>query len=736
MSDSRPASDVYSWAKAETKPSYSYSEISGTPSSLPASDVSSWAKANSKPSYNLDEVTDGTSRKIPTKVSELTNDSGYLTSHQSLSGYATESWVGQQGYLTSHQSLSGYATESWVSSKFNDVLGIDASGVSDLVSILSDNDTATGILNVIASKANASSIPTKVSDLTNDTGFITSYTNTVTSINGKTGEIAATDIATILTAAGYALTDTNTWPTALSQLSNDVGYITGITSSMVTTALGYTPATTDTNTWRPITNTYTGSDEGTSLSQYGANALYNALVNGYASNAGDADTLDGYHYNGLPYLPIGNLTSISGDIVGWGTLTSNNGYTGAYQANTSDGGSLSLAYKSGQVSMQVDGWFYQNEGQYRVLDTSDTGGYSIITSNNIGSQSVNYANSAGSVAWSNVSSRPTALSSFTNDSGYITSSGSCNYATSASAASSATVASYANQLQAFTEDNFTGGEHFVKAIRSSDGWSTRLWMCYNGGAAQANAVQVSYADSAGYASSAGNADTTDNLHVHSGRNNEGDKIVRTDSNGYIQAGYINSSSGDEGNNSSPARVWGTNGSDSYLRTYLTSALSVGYATSAGSAPASDVYSWAKASTKPSYSYSEISGTPSSLPASDVYSWAKASSKPSYAYSEIGYSAYTATTSGALTLDGSTYPLCCITLNGNISSVAFSSYPPAGHSCHIIFNNSGSSDYTVAIAHGTLKCPEGQDVPLTVKAGGYAEIDVLHVENVAYFVRGV
>ena len=31
-----------------------------------------------------------------------------------------------------------------------------------------------------------------------------------------------------------------------------------------------------------------------------------------------------------------------------------------------------------------------------------------------------------------------------------------------------------------------------------------------------------------------------------------------------------------------------------------------------SLPASDVYSWAKQSTKPSYSYSEISGTPSSL----------------------------------------------------------------------------------------------------------------------------
>jgi hypothetical protein len=51
-------------------------------------------------------------------------------------------------------SLSGYATENWVSDKLNDVLGIDADGVQDLVTILSDNDHETGILNAIANKVN------------------------------------------------------------------------------------------------------------------------------------------------------------------------------------------------------------------------------------------------------------------------------------------------------------------------------------------------------------------------------------------------------------------------------------------------------------------------------------------------------------------------------------------------------------------------------------------------------
>jgi len=81
----------------------------------------------------------------------------------------------------------------------------------------------------------------------------------------------------------------------------------------------------------------------------------------------------------------------------------------------------------------------------------------------------------------------------------------------------------------------------------------------------------------------GNATTAGGYAVETGRNNNASKIVTTDANGYIQCGYINSSNGNENNNSNADRVWGTNGSDNYLRTYRTSALSVSYAASAGSA---------------------------------------------------------------------------------------------------------------------------------------------------------
>ena len=113
------------------------------------------------------------------------------------------------------------------------------------------------------------------------------------------------------------------------------------------------------------------------------------------------------------------------------------------------------------------------------------------------------ASTKPSYSWSEIGSRPTKLSAFTNDSGYITSSGSCSYATNA-----------------------------------------------------------------------GNSDTCDGLHIHYGRNNGANHIVRTDEYGYIQCGYINCSDGNEGNNENPKRVWGTNGSDNYLRSYMTNALEV------------------------------------------------------------------------------------------------------------------------------------------------------------------
>ena len=91
----------------------------------------SWQDVKYKPDVAL-------AQDIPTKMSELENDAGYLTQHQSLEGYATKEYV-------------------------------DA-GIQDEVEARAEEDNR--LHAIIEQKADASAVPTKTSDLQNDSGFI------------------------------------------------------------------------------------------------------------------------------------------------------------------------------------------------------------------------------------------------------------------------------------------------------------------------------------------------------------------------------------------------------------------------------------------------------------------------------------------------------------------------------------------------------------------------------------
>jgi hypothetical protein len=97
---------------------------------------------------------------------------------------------------------------------------------------------------------------------------------------------------------------------------------------------------------------------------------------------------------------------------------------------------------------------------------------------------------------------------------------------------------------------FTGSGGLKFRYASSDsawtGWQT-LWTSANDGSG-----------------SGLDADLLDGLQLHTGRNNESNKVVRTDGDGYIQAGWINTPSGDRGT-TAPDRIYASN--DAYLRYY-------------------------------------------------------------------------------------------------------------------------------------------------------------------------
>ena len=112
--------------------------------------------------------------------------------------------------------LTGYATEDWVNSKIADFV-TDTQVTQIVNNALSNYYTQVQVNNLLSTKANTTDIPTKVSELENDSGF-TSNAGTVTSVavrmNGQTkGTVTSSgtiDLGTVITSHqsldGYAKT--------------------------------------------------------------------------------------------------------------------------------------------------------------------------------------------------------------------------------------------------------------------------------------------------------------------------------------------------------------------------------------------------------------------------------------------------------------------------------------------------------------------------------------------------
>lgn len=119
----------------------------------------------------------------------------------------------------------------------------------------------------------------------------------------------------------------------------------------------------------------------------------------YASSAGDADTLDGYHYNQLPYIQRLNWWN-EGDSHNANDLLSGTTFAYSTHSNCPTTGTI-VAFNcinSTGYPLQLQGKYYGEELWFRNRN-GDNGTWQtwreLIHSGNIGSQSVNYASSAG-----------------------------------------------------------------------------------------------------------------------------------------------------------------------------------------------------------------------------------------------------------------------------------------------------------------------------------------------------
>ena len=250
--------------------------------------------------------------------------------------------------------------------------------------------------------------------------------------------------------------------TNLNQLSNGPGYVTSSGSVNYATTAGSAPA----------------------------NGGNSSTVGGYSVSVGaSANTIPTRNANGylIPeswiqlngiyglYSPTNgaHLRPNDGSYGSWMMTGSRNSWQGI-EFNSGNNGNVTLMINvsSNTVGFHNNsyGWQFLWESgtlycfknaygggtQATVLDSSNYSSWaqpiaSAINTGNIGSQSVSYATTAGTanaVAWTNVSSRPTALSQFTNDlgnyGGWITSSGSISG--SAGSVSGLTLTSSANGI--------------------------------------------------------------------------------------------------------------------------------------------------------------------------------------------------------------------------------------------------------------------------------------------------
>lgn len=223
----------------------SYNDLTNKPTIPSTSGLASeeWVEAKGYLTEHQSLTEYAKKTELPTKVSQLTNDSGYLTQHQSLEGLSTTTEV------TNAVSAHNTATEA-----HNDIRELIV-GLTNRVNALADSDDTTLdqmseivayikanrtlIESVTTSKINVSDIidnlttnvsnkplsaaqgvalkalidaivvPTKVSDLTNDSGYLTAHQ----------------DISNLATKTQLSEVE-NKIPTKVSQLTNDKNYLT------------------------------------------------------------------------------------------------------------------------------------------------------------------------------------------------------------------------------------------------------------------------------------------------------------------------------------------------------------------------------------------------------------------------------------------------------------------------------------------------------------------------------
>lgn len=391
---SLPASDVYGWAKASTKPSYSWSEIGSKPSTFTPS------------SHNHSYLTLYGSRPANINFSTSTNGAGamfhFVATSSTKTGKPPEdsnvlqmNWDNNGGWDTQFAISNGSSPHSYIRSQNNGTWG-------NWTTLLDSSNYN----NYSPSKTGTGASGTWGINITGASGSCTGNAATASNASKVNGHTVNSDVP-----SGAKFTDTNTWRplgtaanTACagndSRLSNSrpASDVYSWAKASSKPSYSWSEITSKPSTFTPASHTHAyiplsgGTITGSIIRSSGGSwisARNNVAVRGTATGKDSWNPVVGQATpNG--YWTIGNLAS-------------NDNLAFSYTSNTN--------YNAGNNSATTV-YLPVQEG-------------TIITSATIGSQSVKYATSAGSagsVAWGNVSGKPSSYtpSSHTHDDRYYT----------------------------------------------------------------------------------------------------------------------------------------------------------------------------------------------------------------------------------------------------------------------------------------------------------------------------
>jgi len=242
---------------------------------------------------------------------------------------------------------------------------------------------------------------------------------------------------------------------------------------------------------------------------------------------------------------------------------------------------------NGQMSILVDGAFYagENNGFYSIYSGNNYNNKVGFNSNSSGHFLINTTNvkADGNTIWHAGNSAQFTSALNTKLAGIAASANNYTFPYSVSTGATAShivqrdgngyiIGNYLYMTGTFANAGAGGTMGYFTGTNGSDNYG-RSWTAAqartllnvaDGATNVTNTNQLT--NGAGYITSSGtaaNASQAGGLSVHSGRNNEANKIVRTDGNGYIQAGWINTTSGST--TTAISRIYASN--DGYIRYY-------------------------------------------------------------------------------------------------------------------------------------------------------------------------